>query len=453
MSTQPRGVRAKGWRAPNDAVRRALRWYLVCNLVALTGVVTGVVLLSWVVARNEALRDAEVTARAVAETIVVPLADDDFHARDPAALARMGEVMENRSRDGSLGDIKVWADAGGGRATVLWADQRPLVGQTVKLGVEEYAVFGSQATVSRISDGENEGSQPERSGHQHIEVYTGTRDASGAPVLFEVSIPTPGLSEEARSLIRIILPLPIAAVLVLSLATLPLAVSLAHRVDRGQRQMRALLVNAVESSDLERRRIARDLHDGVIQDLAGVGYSLDSDTRQLPEGGVLRAHLTQTGDIIRRDLATLRTLMTDIYPPDLASRGLAATVRELAIQRDLPAGLVRFEIDEPLNPHPLVDRLTYRAVREALENAVRHAGATSILVRIAQDDAGVNFEVLDDGVGFDTTLPSPEGHLGMRLISEMMTNAGGTMSIVSSIGGGTRVKGELPTNHLSLSST
>ena len=88
--------------ATSDTVRRALRWYLLWNTVAFVGVSVGVVVLSFVIARNEAVRDAEVTARAVARTIVAPLADDDFHAMDPAALARMDQVMEHRSRDGSI---------------------------------------------------------------------------------------------------------------------------------------------------------------------------------------------------------------------------------------------------------------------------------------------------------------------------------------------------------------
>ncbi len=110
--------------------------------------------------------------------------------------------------------------------------------------------------------------------------------------------------------------------------------SLARRVDRGQQQMQRLLVNAVESSDLERRRIAQDLHDGVVQDLAGIGYALDSEARRLPEGSGMRERLEQTGDILRRDLATVRTLMTDIYPPDLATKGLAEVVRELAVDQE-----------------------------------------------------------------------------------------------------------------------
>ncbi len=430
--------------APRDTLRQALRWYLLWNLVALVGVVVAVLVISWAVARNEALRSAETTARAVARTIVSPLADDEFRAENPVALARMAQVLENRARDGSIRHIKVWADAGDGRGRILYSDLKPLVGQTYELEEEEYAVFGTTDTVSSISDLEKEENTLERPEGELIEVYTGTKDATGAPILFETYVPTDGLRAEMVSLIGVILPLPLAALIALTLATLPLAVSLARRVDRGQQQMQRLLVNAVESSDLERRRIAQDLHDGVVQDLAGVGYALDSEARRLPQGAAMRVRLEQTGDILRRDLATVRTLMTDIYPPDLATKGLAEVVRELAVDQEPAAGVVHVEVAEALTPHPMIDRLTYRAVREALVNAQKHAQASTIVIRIGQADGVMTFEVTDDGVGFDPSAQSPEGHLGMRLISEMVQNAGGVVTVESALGSGTSVRGRLP---------
>jgi signal transduction histidine kinase len=225
---------------------------------------------------------------------------------------------------------------------------------------------------------------------------------------------------------------------------MPLAVRLAHRVDRGQGHQRRLLVNAVWSSDRERRRIAQDLHDGVVQDLAGIGYSLDSEAQRLPAGETLRLHLEQLGDILRRDLASLRTMMADIYPPDLETKGLARAVRDLAVQPNLPPGLVRVEIDEPLRSHAVTDRLAYRTIREALGNAVKHAEASSVLIRLGQDDTHLIFEVIDDGVGFDPASGGPAGHLGLRLASEMAADAGGSLQIESSAGAGTRLYGRLP---------
>ncbi|MGA8046647.1 MAG: ATP-binding protein [Dermatophilaceae bacterium] len=423
--------------APRHMVRQAVKRFLLWDLAVLAVVVTAVVLLSWAIARSEALRDAEVTARAVVETIVAPLADADFHARNPAAMARMGEVLGYRSRDESISHIKVWQDAGDGRGTVLWSDEKDLVGLTFDLEEHTSALFGTEDTASEITDLQTEESQL-------IEVYTATRDAAGVPILFEVYIPTRDLTAEMLSLIGVIMPLPIAALLVLSLATWPLAVSLARRVDQGQQQMQRLLVNAVESSDLERRRIAQVLHDGVVQDLAGVSYALAGEADGVSLGGMPREHLDEIGKIVRRDIASLRNLMVDIYPPDLETKGLASAVRELVAQEHLPPGLVRCEIDEPLRPNPVTDRLIYRAIREALANALQHAHASAILIRITQSDTMTTFEVVDDGVGFDTAAPARAGHFGLRLISEMSMDAGGILNVKSSVGNGTRLLGELP---------
>jgi signal transduction histidine kinase len=402
------------------------------------------VIFSGVIVRQEALRDAEHTARAVADALVVPLADEGFHARDPAALARMTEALEYRARDGSITHIKVWGDAGAGRATVLWASEKPLVGQTFEMDDEEYALFGTWDMVSEVSDLTKEENLLERSAGQLVEVYTGTRDAAGVPIVFEVYISMAGLTQNMRTLIGVVLPLPLAALVVLSLATLPLAVSLAQKVDRGQQQMQRLLVNAVEFWDVERRRIAQDLHDGVVQDLAGVRYALASEARQLPAGGMQRQRIDEAGEILRRDLVALRTLMAEIYPPDLEERGLAEAIRDLGSVYDLGPTALRLEIDEPLSPHPLTARLAYRVIREALGNVAKHAHASSVVVRLGQHEGVLHFEVVDDGVGFDPSLGSPEGHFGLHLITEMVADSGGRLSLGSAPGAGTVVRCRLP---------
>ena len=109
--------------------------------------------------------------------------------------------------------------------------------------------------------------------------------------------------------------------------------------------------------------------------------------------------------------------MADIYPPELGTKvrpEAVATLRSTGTSRRL----VRVEIDEPLRSHPVTDRLTYRAIREDMANAVKHADASSVLIRIGQDDTHLTFEVVDDGVGFDTASAGPVGsprattHLG-----------------------------------------
>jgi signal transduction histidine kinase len=219
--------------------------------------------------------------------------------------------------------------------------------------------------------------------------------------------------------------------------------------------MRRVLVNAVASSDLERRRIAQRLHDDVIQDLAGVGYALASDARQAPPSGAfisasecascaIRQHVQQASGILRADITTLRRLMEDIYPPDLQGMGLASSIRELIATQDLSGAEVTLEIVEPLTPSPLTARLAYRVTREILRNAAEHAHASHVLVRLTQSDGFLHLEVVDDGVGFDPTAEGPRGHLGLRLIQETVADAGGHMEIESTPGAGTTIRATLP---------
>ena len=431
-------------RVENRAVRRAVRWYLFWSLLVLVLVGLSVILLSGVIVRGTTLRDAERTAKAVADTIVVPLATQAFHDQDPGAVSAMTLALELRSRDGSMEHVRLWEEAGPNAGRVLWADQPAIIGETFPMTPHDFALFGTDNVVATISDLEKEENALERDAGSLVETYTGITDSTGSHLLFETYIPTDRLSDETAALTWRLLAISLGALLILSLATLPLAVSLARRVDRSQAERRRLLTTAVESSDLERRRIAQDLHDGVIQDLAGVGYSLSSLARQAPAESALRPRLDEAATIVRRDVSSLRTLMTDIYPPDLDTRGLAEAIRELLAQEAFAGMTVTYEVDEPLTPSVTTARLAFRVVRESLRNVIKHARATAVLVRVGQQDQALVFEVVDDGVGFDPVVPGPNGHLGLRLVHDTVTDSGGTLTIESVPGSGTTVLGTLP---------
>jgi signal transduction histidine kinase len=428
----------------NRELRRALLWYLAWSMVVLVAVGLGVVLVSGVIARNEALRDSERTARAIANSIVRPLANQAFHDREPTAMTAMQDALSARAADGSLLHVKLWEQVDGGRGRVLYADEKPIIGNVYEMEDDEYVLFGTSGITTSVSDLSKPENAAERSAGQLVEVYAGVSDVTGAPMLFEGYLPTKALQDDTSILRGELLPLTLGALLFLFLASLPLAVSLARRVDRAQRERRRLLRNAVESSDLERRRIARDLHDGVIQDLAGVGYSLSSMMRQLPDGTSWRDQLDEANGIVRRDVASLRTLMTDIYPPDLDDRGLVEAVRELIDQGGMAVFDVTYEVDEPLTPTPMSARLVFRVIREALRNVVKHSNAAHVTVRLSQSGGDIRFEVHDDGIGFRGAAEPPEGHLGLRLIQETVADSGGRLDVASSPGEGTHVIGTLP---------
>jgi signal transduction histidine kinase len=425
-------------------LRRSLAWYILWSAVVLAVVIVGVVLISGAIARAEAKRDAERTARAIASYIVTPLATKDFRDAEPQALQAMQHALAARSQDGSLAHVKVWADAGGGQGKVLYADEAPIIGNVYEMEADEYALFGTGDILTNVSDLQKAENATERSAGELVEVYAGVIDETGQPLLFEGYISTSALEEDTRQLRQDLLPLSVGALLVLFLASLPLAISLARRVDRAQAERRRLLNNAVESSDLERRRIAQDLHDGVIQDLAGVGISLSSMSRQVEEDTRWKGQLDEAGTIVRRDVASLRTLMTDIYPPDLDVRGLGEAVRELLDQQALSGISITYEVDEPLTPTPTTARLAFRVIRESLRNVVKHARAEHLFVSLGQAGGFIHLEVRDDGVGFDPNNATKEGHLGLRLVQETVADAGGQLRIDSAPGQGTRVDGSLP---------
>jgi signal transduction histidine kinase len=375
---------------------------------------------------------------------VAPLTTPAFRDREPEALALMTRTMELRTLDGSIEHVKIWGDAGAGIGRILWASDKPLVGRTFALEPEEYALFGTSGVISAVSNLDKPENELERPEGQLVEVYVGLQGTDGQDLLFESYTSTAGLADNTRALVLEIVPLPLTVLLLLTLMTLPLAASLARRVDAGQLERHRLLVNAVATSDHERRRIAQTLHDGVLQDLAGVSYALSSDARQMADDSEIREHMDQAGTILRGDVASLRHLMEDIYPPDVEARGLPRAVRDLVDVQDFAGVEVTIEIDDSLAPSPLSARLALQVTRELLRNVAKHAHADHVVVRMHQRRRTLYLEVVDDGVGFDSGSGGPEGHFGLRLIQETVVDAAGSMDVESSPGHGTTVRAEFP---------
>ena len=118
-----------------------------------------------------------------------------------------------------------------------------------------------------------------------------------------------------------------AALLLLWLVQLPLAWSLSQRLRQRQREREALLQRAIDSSALERRRIAQHLHDGVVQDLAGVSYALSATGERLEQAGpAAAAEVVRDSAAATRRAVQLRALLIGIYPPSLQRSGLEAAV-------------------------------------------------------------------------------------------------------------------------------
>lgn len=206
---------------------------------------------------------------------------------------------------------------------------------------------------------------------------------------------------------------------------------------------------AADAAEAERARWARELHDAVLQDLAGLTLVLGELEHDLPDErhGLLRHAMASAEAAI----ASVRALVADLRPIALDELGLEGALEELVRRYRALPGAPTIELDADLayergrtdeRHRAELESAMYRIVQEALANAVRHGDAGEIAIRLLEADAEVRLEVTDDGRGFDTQRPSTGlGHVSIR---ERAALVGGAAEIRSAPGEGTSVRALLP---------
>ena len=224
----------------------------------------------------------------------------------------------------------------------------------------------------------------------------------------------------------------------LVLKNVGLSADLQTRLD----ELRASRQRLVSAQDLERRRLERNLHDGAQQHLVALKVKLGLAELLLgrdPEKAA--ATLEQLKDDADEALETLRDLARGIYPPLLADKGLVVALESQARKATLPvrvasAGVARYAQD--------VEATVYFCVLEALQNVQKYAGAShaDVRLRASTDPARLTFEVEDDGMGFDAA--TARKGAGLTNMNDRMDALGGTVLVISHVGAGTVVSGELP---------
>jgi signal transduction histidine kinase len=195
---------------------------------------------------------------------------------------------------------------------------------------------------------------------------------------------------------------------------------------------------AVGQSEAERRRIARDLHDGAQQHLVALAMDLGRARERFetdPDGA--RALVEQAHEGAKAALADLRDLTRGIHPAVLADRGLDAALSSVVTRCPVPVSLL---VDLGPRPPAPVESAAYFVVAEALTNVAKHAGATRAQVTITGRGDRVVVEVTDDGRGGARI----SGGSGLAGLFDRATALGGTLRVDSPLGGPTRLVVELP---------
>lgn len=438
--TSPRG---RAERLVRVRASRELAVFMLAGLIALALIGIGSIVAIRHVARVEAQRDAERTTARLANLVVGPLLRDVL-AGKTSRRDELDRVVANRLRDGSIKQITVWSANG----QIVYADEASQIDRRFATPPEVRAAIERNQVSTRIKEAADLGD------HQPpgalIEVFVPLR-LSGMPALaFESYYPVQRVEGETNRLFATLLPLTLGSLMLLQLVQVPIAWSLSRRVRRQQEERVRLSERALVASDRERQRIAADLHDGVVQDLAGASYAMEAVSRSVP--AEQRPTLDTLGEVLRGAVESLRRLMVDVYPPDLSGPGLASALADLADPLRANGIDVSLRFGALPELDPVVSAMLYRTAREALTNVSKHAAARTVSVSLTQEEGrppsgGVLLlSIADDGVGLppDGIERRGDGHLGLRLVIDSVAQLGGELVVQAGNTGGTSVIARLP---------
>jgi signal transduction histidine kinase len=244
-------------------------------------------------------------------------------------------------------------------------------------------------------------------------------------------------------------PRRLAVALVGSLAAGLAALAWVVLLRRQVRRQLAIIERQIQSEAVaqERQRIAREFHDSLEQDLAGLALRIDSAAGSVSDPAARRT-MERQREILARLQEETRQYVWDLREPTRLQGGLAdraqVMVAELRDLFDTPLEL-NFSGSLPALPTETSHHVL-RMLREAINNAAHHAAASKITVGLAADERGLVATIADDGAGFETTddAPRPAGHFGLRGLTERAARIGGRVTIASRPGHGTTVTIHVP---------
>jgi signal transduction histidine kinase len=429
----------------HSSVSAAVAGFLVAGLVVLLVVGVFLALAQRRTAVREAIRDARTLTELEAQDVIGPMLTDEALTRGTPAWQALDSVVRERVLGPRIVRVKIWDE--GGR--IIYSDDRALVGRQFDLPAEERAAMHSATkTVSEITDLDEEENRDERHFGKLLQVYLGVRTTSGKPLLFETYQPYGEITTSSRRMWSASLPVLLGGLILLYLVQAPLAYRMATRLRSAQEQREQLLLSSLGASDKERRRIASDLHDGVVQGLAGASYTLSAvaDKARTSGSNALADTASHTAMELRRWVRELRSLVVTITPPALHDQGLSASLSDLASTLEARGIAVHVELPSDLVLDEATESLVYRVAQEGVRNVVRHAAATRVQVCLRHESGRLQLEVADDGRGFDASAVSARrrGSVGLELLQALVAEHNGTLTVGPAPTGGTTLLMDLP---------
>ncbi|MDT7539860.1 MAG: two-component system, NarL family, sensor kinase [Actinomycetota bacterium] len=427
-----------------SSVSAAVAGFLLAGLVVVVIIGVFLAVAQRRTAVSEAIRDARTLTALEAQDVIGPLLTDGALVPGPAQDA-LDRTVRERVLGSRIVRVKIWDSTG----RIVYSDDRALIGQRFDLPPGELAALQSSTrTVAEVTNLDEPENRDERHFGKLLQVYLGVRTPSGRPLLFETYQPYGVITTASRRMWSAALPVLLGGLVLLYLVQAPLAYRMATRLRAAQEQREQLLLSSLGASEQERRRIASDLHDGVVQGLAGASYTLSAvaEKARASGGAQLADTAAHTAVELRRWVRELRSLVVTITPPALQEHGLAASLSDLASTLESRGISVHVEVPPDIDLDEATESLVYRVAQEGVRNVVRHAEATRVQLCLRHEPSHLQLEVTDDGRGIDLSATGARrrGSVGLELLQALVAEHDGTLVVGPAAGGGTTLMMEMP---------
>ena len=421
-------------------------WRLVVgSLVALSLMLGFGALVGEQLAERQALVDARGFTVLLGEAFLTPDLAQDLLEGDETALDRFDVlVVDQLIRNTSVRRVKLWSADG----KVLYSDDRAEIGKVYAMSDHKLEALRTNKAVEEVSNLEDSDSMRERPlGPQLIEVYVPVRTADGERVLFETYLSYNRVLEQREAVFRTLAGLALVGLVVL--ASLQLVIGLMN-LRWLRRQQREAAEHARASAERDRRLLARNLHDGPVQELVGTAYVVEGARSSIRSGHLDAAEelLTTASSSVRDSVQSLRAGMVELYPRSIHQVGLAQALDDLAQPLRTRGVVVTVEIlpshdiDRALDGE--VVEVAHRCVQELLRNVQRHAEAREVAVTVELLPQALVLVVRDDGRGMPAhDVDAEHGHLGLQALADIAGDYRGSLEVWSGLDAGTEVRMEL----------
>ena len=417
--------------------------YAVVRFMAAALLAAAIILAGayWVVSRNavaEATRNAQEIAAIDGRGIVALALTDGVLAGEATATSRFDRIIRDHVLSSRVVRIKVWTPGG----KIVYSDAGELVGRIFPLGAEELSAIRDNRITAGVSDLSRPENRFERGYTRLLEVYLPIRSVSGQTFLFETYQIYSSIDDDQRRIWAAFFPVLVGGIALLLMVQFPLAWRLANNLESARREREAALQRALEASETERRRIARDLHDGVVQTLAGSAFGLGAAAGTTADARLSEV-LRQGAAAARKAVTDLRTLIVEIAPPSLDGSRLQGALTELLVQLEDQGVITTLEADGLSSMDKESAALVYRAAQEAIRNVGAHAGATEVRLVARAVPGSAVMQLGDNGRGFtadEVIQRQREGHVGLAMLRTLVEDAGGELSVSSEPGRGSSIE-------------